>query len=55
MPDDLNSTSFNHSNVFDITEARQTLEELIDLAIAGEPVFISVDLEHRLQFVPLYR
>lgn len=49
------SIDFGRPHVVSVQEASQRLEELIDLAIAGEPVFIVVDAEHYLQLVPLHR
>lgn len=49
------SIDFGMTHVVGVQEASQRLEELIDLAIAGEPVFLAVDEEHYLQLVPLHR
>jgi predicted RNase H-like HicB family nuclease len=55
MSEGLTAVGFTPSHAVSVNEARQRLEELIDLAIAGEPVYIAVDDENRLQLLPLYR
>lgn len=55
MSEGLTAVGFPPCHVVSVNDARQKLEELIDLAIAGEPVYITVDEEKRLQLVPLYR